>query len=80
MNPRCWFGHADRLRERDEDGRLMFACTRCGHAIHALATKHVVGPAHQLKHDRGARTTKAKVQRQDNVREWRVDVERQVAK
>ena len=33
----CLFGHGERIRERDSDGRLCLVCARCGDAVTVLA-------------------------------------------
>ena len=34
---RCAFGHDERLRERDEQGRLVLVCPSCGDRVTPLA-------------------------------------------
>ena len=57
---RCWFGHADGIRERDEQGRMLLRCPRC-HQAHrpALEKDEVRGPAHEPAAVLGAPTGKA---------------------
>jgi hypothetical protein len=30
LNSTCWFGHGDRLRDRDRKGRMVLVCSGCG--------------------------------------------------
>ena len=30
LNSTCWFGHSDRLRDRDRKGRMTLVCSSCG--------------------------------------------------
>lgn len=32
----CWFGHADRFRERDADGRYFLVCPDCRDRVQVL--------------------------------------------
>lgn len=46
---RCWFGHADGIRERDEQGRMVLRCPRCHEAHRPALEKDAYerrGPAH----------------------------------
>jgi hypothetical protein len=56
---------------RDRDGRLTEQCTLCGFSRVILGAEIVKGPAHIQQVDYGARLTKAKRVRVDNVREWK---------
>lgn len=44
----CLFGHADRVRSRDDQGRLILVCDRCGDVHVPLQSQvELSGPAHQ---------------------------------
>lgn len=68
----CIFRHGDTLRERDAQGQMILVCSDCYRVIRVLESAPIImGPAHRLTPDLGARTTKARVVKGDNVREWR---------
>lgn len=67
----CWFGHQDRIRERDDQGRLILVCLECGDVLRPLEAAAVIGPAHRQARDRGARTMTAKRQYPENVTDFR---------
>lgn len=64
------FAH-DLQNGRDRDGRLIACCTLCGWTRLVLGEDVVIGPAHHLKPDLGARLTKAKRVTRDNITPWR---------
>lgn len=42
----CFWSHGDRLRARDERGRLILKCQDCGHEQVVLETEVLKGPKH----------------------------------
>jgi len=66
----CWFGHGDRLRERDADGRLILVCAACGDVLRVFETKAVKGPQSEPARVLGQPGGKAKRQWPEKVREF----------
>jgi hypothetical protein len=43
----CWFGHADRVRERASDGTAQLVCPDCRHSISLMTVEDIKkGPQH----------------------------------
>ncbi len=61
LNSSCWFGHADRLYDRDRRGRMVLICAGCGDTklvLPELSRRPLASP-------KATRLVK------DNVRPWR---------
>lgn len=62
----CWSGHAEPIWTGN-----VLTCLQCGTVIEVLPQKTVIGPAHVPEPVRGTPLMKAKVQRRDNVADFR---------
>lgn len=66
-SPCLLFPHAERIRERDEDGKLVLVCPTCGDVQRQLTAKIIPGPKAKPDTVPGTPTGKAKVVVDDNV-------------
>jgi hypothetical protein len=67
FSPCLLFAHAERIRERDDQGRMVLVCPQCGDVQRQLETRIIIGPQHQPARVPGAPTGKAKIVVDDNV-------------
>ena len=75
----CLFGHdSDRIRVRNEEGKLMLRCQSCNHDLPILADPVIYGPAHTPPEVKGqptfVKTTKKKMRVATNAHGGRGDL------
>ena len=56
----CLFSHGDKLKTRDEEGRLVLQCANCGEVTRLLEQPVIKGPKHEVEPVKGAPIVKVK--------------------